>query len=119
MGVMIRHAETVEAETVTSEGAEGVAIRWLIDEGDPGAEHFVMRQFEVAPGGHTPRHRHAWEHEAYVLSGRGTVVTADGEQPIRTGDVVLVPAEDDHQFLNTGNAPLRFLCLIPARHPPP
>ena len=112
------HFDQIELTPVAMEGAVDCSFRCLIGEPD-GAPSFSMRQFEVAPGGHTPRHRHAWEHEAYVLSGRGTVVTAEGQQPIRTGDVVLVPAEDDHQFLNTGNAPLRFLCLIPARHPPP
>jgi len=117
MTVMIRHAEAVEPQAVTSDGADGVTIRWLIDETDPGAVRFVMRQFEVVPGGHTPRHSHAWEHEVYVLSGRGTVVTGEDERPIRAGDVVLVPPEDEHQFLNTGTAPLRFLCLIPSRTP--
>ena len=115
MPVKVRHSETVPLEEVTAEGAQGVTIRWLITEEDPGAERFVMRQFEVAPGGHTPRHRHRWEHEVYVLAGKGEVVTADGEITIRAGDAVLVPPHEEHQFLNTGPAPLRFLCLIPAR----
>ena len=32
-----------------------------------------MRQFELAPGGHTPRHTHAHEHEVFVLEGAGVV----------------------------------------------
>jgi len=112
--VLVRRADGVTVEPVTSEGAEGVTIQWLINEGDPGAEHFVMRRFEVVPGGHTPLHTHPWEHEVYVLAGRGVVATPDGDHAIAPGDVVLVAPRDVHQFRCTGDETLQFLCLIPA-----
>ncbi|MGD0022688.1 MAG: hypothetical protein ABSC54_10345 [Smithellaceae bacterium] len=28
--------------------------------------NFCMHIFEIAPGGHTPRHTHAWEHEMVI-----------------------------------------------------
>jgi quercetin dioxygenase-like cupin family protein len=108
----IKRADDVPAEPVEMEGAEGVQIRWLIHEPD-GAPTFYMRRFSVAPGGHTPRHRHAWEHEVYVLAGRGVVVTPGGEAPVAAGDCIYVAPEDDHQFRNAGGEELTFLCLIP------
>jgi mannose-6-phosphate isomerase-like protein (cupin superfamily) len=39
----------------------------------------------------------------------------DVEHRLRPGTVVFVPAEQRHQFRNTGSGPLKFLCLIP--HP--
>ena len=72
--MIITHAKDVKAEDV-GEGAKGVKIRWLIGEQD-GAPNFAMRHFEVAPGGHTPHHSHDWEHEVFVLSGRGKVDSA-------------------------------------------
>jgi quercetin dioxygenase-like cupin family protein len=72
-----------------------------------------MREFEVAPGGFTPRHEHPYEHEVYVLSGEGQVFSGDQPHPIRSGDVILVQPDETHQFRNTGSVPLRFLCLIP------
>lgn len=113
MAVIVRTAADILPQPVDSPGAEGVTIRWLIGSDDPGADHFLMRQFEVVPGGHTPRHRHRWEHEVYVLAGQGLVLAEDGQHRIRAGDAVLVPAGLEHQFLNDGSAPLRFLCLIP------
>lgn len=93
-------------------GCKDVSIRWLITK-DMGAEHFAMRMFEVAPEGYTPLHSHEWEHEVFVLEGQGVVLGASGEQKIKYGDVIFMPAEERHQFKNTGDGILRFLCLIP------
>jgi quercetin dioxygenase-like cupin family protein len=108
----IKNHEQVPASEVTMEGAAGCRVRWLIGEGDH-APNFAMREFEVAPGGHTPKHFHDYEHEVYVLAGRGTIVDGDRERPLAAGDVVFVAPNDVHQFRNTGSEPMRFLCLIP------
>lgn len=106
--------EQVESCPVEMDGAVGCRIRCLIGESD-GARSFTMRQFEVAPGGYTPRHAHAHEHEVFVLEGSGVVLEADVEHPLAPGSVVFVPPNQEHQFKNTGPAALKFLCLIP--HP--
>ena len=105
-------ADQVEEKTVDMPGAHGCSVRWLVSESD-GAPNFAMRQFEVAPGGYTPRHSHPYEHEVYVLQGQGTVLDDGQERPLKTGDVVLVRPDEIHQFRNTGEAPMRFLCLVP------
>ena len=106
--------EQVTAEPVQMDGAVGCRIRCLIGPED-GAPSFSMRQFEVAPGGHTPKHSHAYEHEVFILEGAGVVLEGDREHPLRAGVTVLVPPNQVHQFRNTGPGPLKFLCLIP--HP--
>lgn len=106
------HYSDVPAEDVQGE-AEGVKIRWLIDEND-GASNFVMRHFETAPGGHTPLHTHHWEHEVFILKGSGVLVAEAGDRPLAAGDVVFIPGGEKHQFKNTGSEPLEMLCLIPA-----
>ena len=108
----INNYERVEAQPVQMEGAAGCHVRWLVDERD-GAPTFAMREFEVAPGGYTPRHFHDYEHEVFVLEGRGVVLEGDVEHPLVAGDFVLVTPGEIHQFLNTGSAPLKFLCLVP------
>jgi len=108
----VKHYQEVPASEVTMEGAAGCRVRWLIGQEDQ-APHFAMREFEVAPGGHTPKHFHDYEHEIYVLSGRGVVIDGDTERPLKQGDVVFVAPNDIHQFRNTGREPMRFLCLIP------
>jgi len=103
----------IPAEAV-EQGARGVKIRWLITEA-MGAEHFVMRHFEIEPSGYTPRHEHAWEHEVFILSGTGHVLEGDAEQAFGPGDVIFVPPGERHQFRNTGRQPVALLCLIPSR----
>jgi len=107
------HYTDVPAQDVEKD-ARGVSIRWLIGEEDD-APNFAMRHFEIAPGGYTPHHEHPWEHEVFVLAGTGTVVSGGGEEPLAPGDVVFMPAGEKHQFRNTGDDPLRLLCLIPRR----
>ena len=108
----ITHVESVQQQAVQMEGAQGCQVRWLVDEND-GAPTFAMRQFEVAPGGHTPKHFHPYEHEVYVLEGEGEVLEGDTPHRLRQGDVLLVRPDEVHQFRNTGTQPLKFLCLIP------
>ncbi len=108
----VDHYERVAQAPVTMEGAAGCQVRWLVDE-KHGAPNFAMRQFEVAPGGYTPRHSHPYEHEVFVLEGEGVVLEGDVEHPLRAGDFVLVTPDEVHQFRNTGDKPLKFLCLVP------
>lgn len=105
-------SERIEEKPVKMEGAAGCTVRWLVDEAD-GAPNFAMRQFEVAPGGFTPRHSHPYEHEVFVLEGDGVVLDGDQSRPLKAGDVVFVAPGDVHQFRNTGQQPMKFLCLVP------
>ena len=93
-------------------GAIGCQVRRLVDEAE-GAPNFAMRLFEVAPDGHTPRHSHPYEHELYIVEGAGVILEGDVAHPIARGDVIFVAPDDVHQFRNTGDVPLKFLCLVP------
>jgi quercetin dioxygenase-like cupin family protein len=101
----------IENETVP-EPAKGVKIRWLINE-KQGAPNFAMRRFEVEPGGYTPYHTHGWEHEVYILEGEGVAKSEAGETKISAGSVILVEPREKHNFKNTGEKKLVFLCMIP------
>ncbi len=95
------------------EGAEGVRMRMLIG-AQKGAPNFHMRQFELVPGGHTPHHSHDFEHEVLILAGTGIVKSEAGDRPFKPRDVIFVPANEKHQFRNTGTTPCEFICLVPA-----
>ncbi len=103
---------SLEVPAVPVEGVPGVTIRWLWAAAD-GAPTFALRLFEVEPGATTPHHAHAHEHEVYVVSGQGLLRGKAGQRSLSSGDTVLVLPHDEHQFVNTGREPLRFLCAIP------
>ena len=110
--MIVEMSEAIEKSRVEMDGAQGVWIRWLIGE-DSGAPNFYLRLFEVEPGGHTPFHTHPFEHEVYILAGKGRINTADGARAIAGGTFAYVAPGEEHQFENTGADTLKFLCVIP------
>ncbi len=112
--MIIQYYKDVEEIIPEEQGIKGVKMRRVIAEKE-GAKNFVMRVFEIAPGGNTPLHKHDWEHEVFILSGSGTVAGLSGQREVKGGDVVFVPGGEEHQFKNTGDKTWEFICLIPTR----
>jgi quercetin dioxygenase-like cupin family protein len=108
------HYTEVPAE-VFGDQAPGTTIRWLIDDDHDGAPVYALRLIEVAPGGHTPRHSHPYEHENFVIEGQGRVLVNGEWHSLESGDVVFVPSGTEHIYENTGETPLKFLCGIPVK----
>jgi len=106
----VQHYECTAAEP--AEDIPGLSVRWVISEED-GAPNFAMRVFDVASGAASPFHQHPWEHEVFILQGKGAVKGATGETPFEAGYVVYVKPDEQHQFVNKGDDILRFICLIP------
>ncbi len=99
-------------DTKPSEELPGVIKREVIC-ADKGAPNFCMRVFDIEPGRSTPSHEHPWEHEVFVLSGRGVAKGEQGETQIGKDNVVYVAPNEHHCFVNNSNEPLRFICVIP------
>lgn len=110
---LIRNVDDAPGAPVDMVGVKGVTMALMVGR-EHGAPHFSLRQFRVEPGGNTPRHSHDYEHEVYIIEGKGTVLLEGAERPIRSGDVIYVPADQEHQFRADTAAGLRFLCLVPA-----
>ena len=108
----VAHFTDIEAKEVEMEGAGDVTIRWLISAKD-GAPNFAMRLFEVAPGGHSPLHDHEGEHEVFIVKGEGAVWREGEEVPFKAGTAIFVPPGEKHQFRNTGDSVMQFLCMVP------
>ena len=104
--------DPTNANPVDMDGVEGVSMRVLLGR-EHGMPNFSMRHFVVEPNGHTPHHSHDYEHQVVVMAGAGEA-EHDGEtSAITKGDVLFVEPGKLHQFRNTGETPLEFLCLVP------
>jgi quercetin dioxygenase-like cupin family protein len=99
-------------EPLAMEGTKDVSMRIMVGRAD-GAPNFSLRQFRVAPGGHTPRHSHDYEHEVVVVGGAGTAEYDGAHHAIKEGDVLLLQPNIVHQFRADRGSELRFLCLVP------
>lgn len=73
---------------------------------------------EIAPGGHSAKHRHSNEAVIYILSGRGySIIQREGEAEQRIqweeGDLLSPPAYAWHQHFNLDpERPARFLAVV-------
>lgn len=74
-----------------------------------------MRLYTVQKGGHTPLDQHPYEHHVYVLSGQGLLrQSKDADSPLKelkAKDAIFKPSNAVHQFSNTHDEPLVFLCV--------
>ncbi len=111
--MILKNIHSLPPQPVAMQGAQNVKMQLLCGPAD-GCPNFAMRRFIVEPGGCTPKHQHDYEHEILVLAGSGAVFGNGHEQPLKEGDAIYVPANELHQFRNTGSTPLEFICMVPA-----
>lgn len=106
----------IEPTRFDNDAVKGVAGRVVIGKAD-GADNFCMRVFELESNGHSPSHTHEWEHEIFFHSGQGEVLSDGRWTKVTPGTAVLIPGNEEHQVRNRGEAPLVFVCLVPAGAP--
>lgn len=78
--------------------------------------------FDVVPPGKRicPYHFHYAQEELFiVIEGEGTLRVAGEMLPIKTGDVITIPAgpEYPHHILNTSDKPLKYLSISTKEYP--
>jgi uncharacterized cupin superfamily protein len=80
-----------------------------------GGKQLGCSLYELHPGKRSfPFHYHLVQEEAlYVLDGTATLRLGDSEVNVRAGDYVSFPAgaASAHQLINSGSAPVHYLCM--------
>ncbi len=92
------------------EGAKKTYVKRLIGK-EVGANKFFMRCYFVESGGCTPPDRHNYEHEVFVLKGKGVLVGEGFETEIKEDDCIFIACNEFHQFKNVDKEPLVFVCV--------
>lgn len=109
------HYTEVPAQTF-GDSAPGTSIRWLIDDDHDGAPVYALRMIEIEPGGNSPQHTHPYEHENFVVQGKGRLFIEGTWHDLKEGDAAFVPAGVLHQYVNAGDVTFKFLCGIPVKN---
>lgn len=112
----IAHYTSITPTLIDNEQAKGIAGRVMIGKND-GANNFCMRIFEIAPGGNTLKHVHAWEHEMFIHAGAGEIFGNGKWIPVKSGTIIFMPPNEEHQIRNTGKELLILACLVPSIAP--
>ena len=92
--------------------APGVTMRVVAGAAEK-APTFAMRVFEIQTGSATPLHTHPWEHEVFVLAGKGVLRGSGKETPLAEGDAAIVLPNEQHSFMNADMEMLRLICVVP------
>lgn len=88
-----------------------VTVRWLLGEPE-GAPNFEMRYFALSGDISTDWHNHEWEHQAFVVKGKGKFRSIEKEYDLEPGCAVFVAPGDQHHFICGGDL-LEFICVVP------
>ena len=111
---MLSHEKNVDSKKINHPEVKDAIMKVLVGP-DEGWDSHVMREFVLKPGGFTPKHGHDWPHINYVLKGKGTLFLEGKEQEISEGSIAYVEKNETHQFKNTGDEELKFICIVPKR----
>ncbi|MBN1105378.1 MAG: cupin domain-containing protein [Deltaproteobacteria bacterium] len=90
----------------------GKSVWWLLS-GEIGTPNFEMRYFEVEKGVEGKEERHPFEHEIFVIKGKGIIKSGQHEVRIQEGDAIYIAPDELHQFFSLGEETLGFICVIP------
>jgi quercetin dioxygenase-like cupin family protein len=108
--------DKVKKSAVNMEGAKDVLKQIPLSKAD-GVPNFSFRVFTIEPGGHTPLHKHSFEHMNYIIEGEGVLAGEGKDNKLKKGDFALVMPDEIHQFKNTdNNANLVLICAVPKQY---
>ncbi|HLM10229.1 MAG TPA: cupin domain-containing protein [Thermoleophilaceae bacterium] len=96
-----------------SELPASVIAREFIGEDHGGVDVSVI--FVDAPPGRGPSlHKHPYPELILIEEGRGTFVLGEEEHEVEAGELVIIPADTPHAFVNSGHGPLRQIDIHPS-----
>jgi len=110
--MVVGNFNNLEATKVMSDAAKDAFMKVLISPKE-GWEGYVMRVVELGDHGYSPKHQHPWPHINFVIEGEGSLQIGDEHHPLKAGVFAYVPADTLHQFSNTGEQTLKFICIVP------
>jgi quercetin dioxygenase-like cupin family protein len=68
---------------------------------------------QVPPGAEVSRHSHAGQVETvYVLKGQCVLTLGETEYPFNAGQIVALPAGEEHELRNVGSEPVELITFF-------
>src|SRR3989338_6548436 len=108
--MFIRHSSKIKPVVIPDAGIKDTSMKILT----AGKGNYILRKFTIKKSGHTPLHKHSWEHEIYVTQGNGLLQYKKGKKlliaKLTSGTVAYIKPFEMHQFLNNSKKDSEFLC---------
>lgn len=109
---MVGHLFDLEQIHLNPSMTKNASIKVLVSDKEGWQDH-VMRVVEVDKDGYTPKHQHPWPHINYFLEGSGELEIGGVIHKVQAGSYAFVPGNTLHQFRNTSEETLKFICIVP------
>lgn len=71
-------------------------------------KHSQLVLMSIEPGGEIGAETHHVDQVLMFVAGRGEAVLGGRKSPVKANTVVVVPAGTEHNFINTGDIPLKL-----------
>ena len=104
-----------ELETVSLRSGATDDAAWIggyFSYGGSKAEQSCTIYFAIPPGKRLGKHADNAEEVQFILSGSGELLTDEGSQPIKPGDVFVLTEGTSHDLRNTGSENLCVLAFF-------
>ncbi|GBC93561.1 hypothetical protein HRbin15_02060 [bacterium HR15] len=80
---------------------------------------FALRYFEIEPGGYSSLEKHHHVHLVVVIRGRGKALVGTRVFDLKPFDLIYVPPDTPHRWINPYTEPFGFLCPVDAERDRP
>lgn len=80
---------------------------------------FALRYFEIEPDGYSSLEKHAHVHLVVVIRGRGRALVGERVFELKPFDILYVPPNTPHRWINPYGEPFGFLCPADAERDKP
>ena len=108
--VNVKDLETVTLRSTATDDA--VWVGGYFSYGGKKSEQSCTIYFAMPPGDRLGKHHETAEETQYILSGSGDLLTDQGAQPIKPGDVFVLTEGTSHDLHNTAGEDLRVLAFF-------
>jgi len=108
--------ENLPVLALDEEGAQGVTMKWITADNLDASPHFCIREMSIQQGGYTARHDHSWEHQLFILEGKGRILKSGRDDAVELvqGHTVRIPPRTPHQVFSDQGTGLKYLDIIPS-----
>jgi len=105
-----------EGIPVHAYGEEFVGVTRQVPIGEAeGSDNFTIRYFRLEPGTHSNLEHHPHEHGVIVVHGRARCQLNEQFHDVGPFDSIYITGNDLHQFVQQGDEPFGFICVIKAK----